>query len=100
MHCTKLENRPNETLCTGYNMKISVQYFAIYQELMGVSSEEITLEEGTTISNLFSSKTKDLESPQSLLESTVFALNSEYVEADTVLSDGDELVFIPPVSGG
>ncbi len=28
------------------------------------------------------------------------AVNAEYVEADQMLHDGDELALIPPVSGG
>ncbi|EAZ93573.1 hypothetical protein CY0110_17297 [Crocosphaera chwakensis CCY0110] len=31
---------------------------------------------------------------------TRFSVNYQFVEADTKLQDGDELVFIPPVSGG
>ena len=28
------------------------------------------------------------------------AVNREYVGADTVLRDGDEVAFLPPVAGG
>jgi molybdopterin converting factor small subunit len=30
----------------------------------------------------------------------LYAVNKNYVSADHVLKDGDEVVFIPPVSGG
>ena len=33
-------------------------------------------------------------------EITRFAINMEFVPADTHLKNGDELVLIPPVSGG
>jgi molybdopterin synthase sulfur carrier subunit len=29
-----------------------------------------------------------------------FSLHMDFVEADTALHDGDEVVLIPPVSGG
>ncbi|MBD0313046.1 MAG: MoaD/ThiS family protein, partial [Microcoleus sp. T3-bin5] len=31
---------------------------------------------------------------------TRFGLNLEFVSPDTILQDGDEVVLIPPVSGG
>jgi molybdopterin synthase sulfur carrier subunit len=33
-------------------------------------------------------------------EITRFGVNLQFVEADTILQDGDEVVLIPPVSGG
>jgi molybdopterin synthase sulfur carrier subunit len=35
-----------------------------------------------------------------LLEVSRLAVNCEYVSADSELHDGDEVVVIPPVSGG
>ncbi|MDM5220378.1 molybdopterin converting factor subunit 1 [Peribacillus sp. NJ11] len=34
------------------------------------------------------------------LESVMTAVNEEFADDDTVLSDGDTVAFIPPVSGG
>lgn len=34
------------------------------------------------------------------LEETMFAVNEEYADNDTVIQEGDEVVLIPPVSGG
>ena len=30
----------------------------------------------------------------------LYAVNSDYVEPDHILREGDEVVFVPPVSGG
>ena len=37
---------------------------------------------------------------ESLLSRVSYAVNQEFVGADVVLHDGDELALIPPVSGG
>lgn len=81
-------------------MVVRVTYFAIYQELMRKDSEDVELSDGTSVGQLFSMLTTNLKNHQNLLESTVFAVNSDYANVDTELKDGDEVVFIPPVSGG
>ena len=81
-------------------MKVQVEYFAIYQELMKKDCESLELASGTTVLELFKNRTDQLEGREDLLESTVFAVNSDYTSHDHVLKDGDEVVFIPPVSGG
>ena len=35
-----------------------------------------------------------------LRTATRFAVNGEYAAADTPLHDGDEVAFLPPMSGG
>jgi len=37
---------------------------------------------------------------QPILERSLCAVNRGYVSAETVLHEGDELVFIPPMGGG
>ncbi|MBR8646197.1 MoaD/ThiS family protein [[Brevibacterium] frigoritolerans] len=34
------------------------------------------------------------------LETVMTAVNEEFADDDTILSDGDTVAFIPPVSGG
>lgn len=81
-------------------MKIKVIYFAIYSELLAKREESIDIEEGATVKNVFEQCTEGLSDRKKLLESTLFAVNDEYVDSTVLLQDGDELVFIPPVSGG
>lgn len=81
-------------------MKIKLEYFAIYRDLLGKSSEEVEVSEGLTIKELFLQKTDSLKDRDELLESTVFAVNSDYEDCSYIVQDNDEIVFIPPVSGG
>ena len=81
-------------------MKVKVIYFAVYSELLGKREESISIEKGTTVKQALEKCTKGLTERKKLLEATMFAVNDEYVDSTVSLKDGDELVFIPPVSGG
>ena len=67
---------------------------------MQKDSEEVQVRDGLSVGQLFQMLTSHLKNQERLLTSTVFAINSDYAAVETVLKDGDEVVFIPPVSGG
>jgi sulfur-carrier protein len=79
---------------------ITVKLFAAYQEAYGVS--ELTLEfpyptPAIAILNYLIDRQPQLESLRNL---TRFGVNLQFVDANTLLQDRDEVVLIPPVSGG
>ncbi len=79
-------------------IKISIRYFAILREQRGVSHELLTTT-AITPESLY----QELRGRYNFTlagERIRAAVNSEFVAADTVLRDGDEIVFIPPVAGG
>jgi len=78
-------------------IRIRIEYFAIFRELAGKNVEEVQTEAGTA-SELFNELARRYEYPQ--LNQTKVAINEEFGEWDTVLADGDVVVFIPPVAGG
>lgn len=84
--------------------RISVQlrYFAIYRQKLGRSSEERSVASGTTVSELFDAVVAERPEIQvpALRAATMLMVNQEYAAPDQVLADGDEVVFVPPVSGG
>ena len=75
-------------------MTLTVLYFAALREEKGRSVE--TLEKvalmsvGELFFMLFSRSHTGIR----------FALNQRYVSADTLLEDGDEVAFLPPLGGG
>lgn len=77
---------------------IKVRYFAGLRELAGVSAEDVETKAATPrelyqeLSAKYGFKLKE-----DLLK---VSLNREYQPFDSLLKSGDELVFIPPVSGG
>ncbi|MEM9804751.1 MAG: MoaD/ThiS family protein [Cyanobacteria bacterium P01_D01_bin.56] len=81
-------------------ISIRLKLFAAYQDALGKPDISLTLSEGTTVKelcDLICTQHPDLKKWQSL---TRFGVNLQFVEANTPLKDGDEVVFIPPVSGG
>ena len=81
-------------------MKIRVKLFAILRERAGTSNVVKDLPDGSTVADLWRELQKDypkLDVPGIRL---LYAVNQNYVTLDQVLNDQDEVVFLPPVSGG
>jgi molybdopterin converting factor subunit 1 len=81
-------------------MKVRVKFFAILRERAGTSEVAKDLAEGSTVADLWRQLQKDypkLDVPGIRL---LYAVNQDYVGVDYKLKDQDEVVFVPPVSGG
>ena len=75
-------------------MSITVRLFAGLRERIGF--DETHLEQTpATVAEAWQQVT-DIERPGN----TLAAVNHEYVDLDHALSDGDEVAFFPPVTGG
>ncbi len=81
-------------------MKIRIRYFASLREITGQHEEILTLHEGATITEVRALLVERFPRLESILARCVCAVNRGYVAADTVLHEGDEVVFIPPMGGG
>ncbi len=82
------------------NININVKLFAAYQEAYQTPELKLTVPQDTKVNNLLDiilGEKPELEKWRNL---TRFGVNLQFVEPDTILKDGDEIVFIPPVSGG
>lgn len=80
-------------------MRLEVLLFASYRESVGLGRLTLYLDEGATVRDLahaMRSRFPGLPEPSRI----VVAVNNEYQEHDFVLSNGDEVALIPPVSGG
>ncbi|MCK5919137.1 MAG: MoaD/ThiS family protein [Cocleimonas sp.] len=78
-------------------MKININYFASLREAVGRGEDTIDSEEVS----LTAKKVWTLATGQECLPDTVLvAVNQEYVDLDSVVVDGDDVAFFPPVTGG
>ncbi|MCG3181622.1 MAG: Molybdopterin synthase sulfur carrier subunit [Phycisphaerae bacterium] len=81
-------------------MKVRVLFFAAMTDLAGVRERVLDLPEGATAGDLIALLSADLPALADRRGSLMLAVNRTYASAATVLSDGDEVALIPPVSGG
>ena len=78
-------------------IRVRIEYFAILREHVGKSAEEVQTEAGTT-GELFDELAVRYAFPE--MNQMKVALNDEFCEWDSILTEGDAVVFIPPVAGG
>lgn len=79
---------------------ITLKLFAVYQEAIGAAEQTLVLPAGITAGEVRDRLIQQHPSLAQWKDLTRFGINLQFAEADTALSDGDELVLIPPVSGG
>jgi molybdopterin converting factor subunit 1 len=77
---------------------IQIQYFALLREERGLTQETIKTDLATARQLFDELKTKHHFSLGQ--ERLNLAVNEEFQPWDTLLKDGDAVVFIPPVAGG
>jgi molybdopterin synthase sulfur carrier subunit len=85
----------SETLVT-----VTVKLFAAYQEAYGSSELVLELPPQTPVSTVLDTLIAQHPELEQWRNLTRFGINLQFVEPDTLLQDGDEVVLIPPVSGG
>jgi molybdopterin converting factor subunit 1 len=79
--------------------KVAIRYFAVLRDLAGSDSESVGIEQGETAARVYMRLAEKHGFPLGLADVRM-AVNDEFTSQDHPLSDGDRLVFIPPVSGG
>ena len=78
--------------------QVKVRYFAAFREACGIDSETVE-SQGATVAELFAECQARHASLQSYSASLV-AINDDMADWDSPLSEGDEILFFPPVAGG
>ena len=81
-------------------MKITIKLFAAYQEAYDRSELIWNFAKPVTVNEVLDRIINEKPELKQWREVTRFGVNLQFVEEDTLLNDGDEVVFIPPVSGG
>jgi molybdopterin synthase sulfur carrier subunit len=81
-------------------MQVRVRLFAALREATGRSDLALELPAGSTPEDVFRQLATEHPALGPRRKSLATAVNRRYARFDAPLREGDEVVFIPPVSGG
>jgi sulfur-carrier protein len=81
-------------------MIVHALFFASYRDIAGSDQVRVELPGGARVSDLVQRLRSTGEGWQALPATPAVAVNLDYAPLSTILSDGDEVAFIPPVAGG
>ena len=79
---------------------INLRHFAVVREAVGASAESRAYDAPPTAAQVFDELAAAHPALSGLRRSIMVMVNQAYASPETVLADGDEVAFIPPVSGG
>ena len=77
-----------------------VLFFGRLKDIVGVSEVACSVPEGARIAQVFSQYVERCPELAAYRKSVVASRNREFVSFETAISAGDEIAFLPPVSGG
>jgi molybdopterin converting factor subunit 1 len=81
-------------------VQIRILHFASFRDAVGRDADVRELSEGTRVRDLWASLGHEVPLFARFRAMPPAAVNREYVSGETVLQDGDEVAFLPPVAGG
>ena len=81
-------------------MRVRVLFFGQLKDITGVAQEEAELSDGARVEDLFERYGRRFPKLASFRASIAASVNQEYATWRAPLSSGDEVAFLPPVSGG
>jgi molybdopterin synthase sulfur carrier subunit len=77
-------------------MQLNVKFFASLSEQTGITETTVNAGNNATVQDVWKLATGD----QAMPVNTLCAINMTYARLDDSISDGDEIAFFPPVTGG
>jgi len=81
-------------------MKVTVLFFGVTHDLTGCAQYQQELPDGEDVASLRRRCEARFPRLRSAGESVLLAVNQEVASESTTLQEGDEVAFVPPVSGG
>ena len=81
-------------------MRVTVRLFARLRDLVGAGELTREIAEPATARTVWEGLLAEWPSVAAYQQTLSVAVNAEYARMDTPLREGDEVAFLPPVSGG
>jgi len=79
---------------------VRVRLFARLREQAGLETEDLEVAPGSTLADVYESLRRKHSALEPDRDSVRGAINQEFSDWDATVAQGDEVAFIPPVSGG
>ena len=81
-------------------MNVRLLYFAVLRDITGKGEAVMSLRDGSRAGEVWQSLREQYVQLADYRKPPMIAVNEIYATPETILHDGDELAFIPPVAGG
>lgn len=81
-------------------MRVTVLFFGVLKDVVGRSRDELELPANASIETVFERYASQFPKLREMADSIAQARNQEFAEPGAPVADGDEIAFMPPVSGG
>jgi molybdopterin converting factor subunit 1 len=81
-------------------VRIRVLFFGVLRDVTGLREDSIEVPDGGRAAGVFERYSAQFPQLGEMSASIVLAVNQKFCAPSAPLSDGDELAFLPPVSGG
>jgi molybdopterin converting factor subunit 1 len=81
-------------------MRVTVRLFARLRDIAGSAEMARDVAPGSTIGAVWQQLVREFPELAGYERSISSAVNADYARMDHIVSEGDEVAFLPPVSGG
>jgi MoaE-MoaD fusion protein len=81
-------------------VRVKVLFFGMLKDIVGRSEDHIEVAEGSLLQSVFARYAHQFPRLTDLESSIVLACNREFRDGSAPIREGDEIAFLPPVSGG
>jgi len=81
-------------------VRVRVLFFGITREIVGLREDTIEVKQGAKLQSIFEDYASRFPQLRQMAPSLVMARNQQFAAPDSPAADGDEIAFLPPVSGG
>jgi len=81
-------------------VRVKVLFFGMLRDIAGRTEDQLDLPDGARLDAIFQHYARQFPRLADLQSSIVLACNQQFSERSTTVHEGDEVAFLPPVSGG
>jgi molybdopterin converting factor subunit 1 len=81
-------------------VRVKVLFFGMLKDIVGRAEDHIEVADDSRLESVFTRYARQFPRLTALESSIVLACNQEFCDRSSTIREGDEIAFLPPVSGG